>query len=59
LQIHKHGYSDDLYFIILFAGILPLYALNLSVVSLLSVSSFIFLRYWWCYYIWCILPFWI
>jgi len=33
LQIQKHGYSGDLDFIILFVGILLLYAINLGVVS--------------------------
>jgi len=43
LQIQKHGYSGDLDFIILFVGILPLYAINLGVVSLLADSPFTFL----------------
>jgi len=43
LQIRKHGYSGDLDLIILFVGILPLYAINLDVVSLFAVSSFTFL----------------
>jgi len=34
LQIRKHGYFGDLGFIILFGGILPMYAINLGVVSL-------------------------
>jgi len=33
----------DLDFIILFVGILPLYAINLGVVSLFAVSTFTFL----------------
>jgi len=43
LQIRKHGYSGDLDLIILFVGILPLYAINLDVVSMFTVSSFTFL----------------
>jgi hypothetical protein len=43
LQIRKHGYFSDLGFIILFVGILPLYAINLCVVSLFADSSFAFL----------------
>jgi len=43
LQIRKHGYFGDLDFIILFVGILLLYAINLSVVSLFTDSSFTFL----------------
>jgi len=43
LQIQKHGYSGDLDFIILFVGILSLYAINLDVVSLFAVLSFTFL----------------
>jgi len=42
LQIRKHGYFGDLDFIILFVGILPLYAINLSVVILFADSSFMF-----------------
>jgi len=43
LQIRKHGYFSDLDFIILFVGILPLYAINLGVVSLFADLSFTFL----------------
>ncbi|AET00152.1 transmembrane protein, putative [Medicago truncatula] len=43
LQIRKHGYFSDLGFIILFVGILPLYAINLGVVSLFANSPFTFL----------------
>jgi len=43
LQIWKHGYSGDFDLIILFIGILSLYAINLDVVSLFAVSSFTFL----------------
>ena len=43
LQIQKHGYSGDLDFIILFVGILSLYAINLGVVSLFADSPFTFL----------------
>jgi len=43
LQIQKHGYFDDLGFIILFVGILPSYAVNLDAVSLFAVSPFTFL----------------
>ena len=43
LQIRKHGYFGDLGFIILFVGILPLYAINLGVVSLFADSPFTFL----------------
>ena len=43
LQIRKHGYFDDLDFIILFIGILVFYAINLGVVSLFADSSFTFL----------------
>ncbi|AES88409.1 transmembrane protein, putative [Medicago truncatula] len=43
LQIRKHGYFGDLSFIILFLGILPLYAINLGVVSLFADSPFTFL----------------
>jgi len=32
LQIWRHGYHGDINFIILFVGILPLYAINLDVV---------------------------
>jgi len=40
LQIQKHGYFSDLGFIILFVGILPMYAINLGVVSLFADSPF-------------------
>ncbi|AES73078.1 transmembrane protein, putative [Medicago truncatula] len=43
LQIRKHGYLGDLGFIILFVGILPLYAINLGDVSLFADSPFTFL----------------
>ena len=43
LQIRKYGYFGGLYLIILFVGILPLYAINLGVVSLFTNSSFTFL----------------
>jgi len=43
LQIRKHRYSGDLDFIILFVGILLLYVINLSVVSLSAGSLFMFL----------------
>jgi len=43
LQIQKHGYFDDLNFIILFVGILPLHAINLGDVSLFADSPFTFL----------------
>jgi len=43
LQIWKHDYYGDLDLIILFVGILPLYVINLDVVSLFAVSSFTFL----------------
>jgi len=43
LQIQKHGYFGDLDFIILLVGILPLYAINLDVVSLFADSPFTFL----------------
>ena len=43
LQIQKQEYSGDLDFIILFVGILPLYAINLGAVSLFADSSFTFL----------------
>jgi len=39
LQIRKHGYFDDLDFIILFASILPMYAINLGTMSLFADSS--------------------
>jgi len=39
LQIRKHEYSGDLDFIILSVGILPLYAINLDVVSLIVDSA--------------------
>jgi len=42
-QIRKNEYSGDLDFIIFFVGILPLYAINLSVVSLFADSSLTFL----------------
>jgi len=38
-----HGYFDNLDFIILFVGILPMYAINLGVVSLFADSPFTFL----------------
>jgi len=40
LQIRKDEYFVDLEFIILFVGILPLYAINLNVLSLLAASPF-------------------
>ena len=43
LQIRKHGYFGDLSFIILFVGILLLYAINLGVMSLYADSPFTFL----------------
>ena len=43
LQIQKQEYSGDLDFIILFVGILPLYAINLGVVSLFADSPFTFI----------------
>ena len=43
LQIRKHEYFGDLGFIILFVGILPMYAINLGVVSLLADFPFTFL----------------
>ena len=43
LQIRKQEYSGDLDFIILFVGILPLYAINLGDVSLFADSPFTFL----------------
>jgi len=43
LQIRKHEYSGDLDLIILFVGILPLYAINLDALSMFAVSSFMFL----------------
>jgi len=43
LQIWKHGYFGDLDFIILFVGILPLYAINLGAVSLFADSPLMFL----------------
>jgi len=43
LQIQKHEYSGDLDFIILFVGILPLYAINLGAVSFFADSPFTFL----------------
>jgi len=43
LQIRKHEYFGDLGFIILFVGILLMYAIYLGVVSLFADSSFTFL----------------
>jgi len=43
LQIKKHGYFGYLGFIILFVGILPMYAINLGVVNLFANSPFTFL----------------
>jgi len=43
LQIRKLGYFGDLDFIILFVGILPMYAINLGAVSLFTDSPFMFL----------------
>jgi len=43
LQIRKHENFGDLDFILLFVGILSLYAINLDVVSLFADSSFTFL----------------
>jgi len=43
LYIRKHGYFSGLDFIILFVGILPFYAINLDVVSLLADSPFTYL----------------
>ena len=43
LQIRKHEYFGDLDFIILFVGILPMYAINLGAVSLFADSLFTFL----------------
>jgi len=43
LQIQKHEYFSGLDFIILFVGILSLYAINLSIVSLFAYSPFTFL----------------
>jgi len=43
LQIRKHGYFGDLGFIILFVGILLMYAINLGAVSLFADSPFTFL----------------
>ena len=43
LQIRKHGYFGNLGFIILFVGILPMYAINLGGMSLLADSPFTFL----------------
>jgi len=43
LQIWKHGNFSDLNFIILFVGILSLYAINLGAVSLFADSPFTFL----------------
>jgi len=43
MQIQEHVYSGNLDFIILFIGILPLYVINLGVVSLFVDSPFTFL----------------
>jgi len=43
LHIRKHWYFGDLGFIILFVGILPMYTINLGVVSLFADSPFMFL----------------
>jgi len=43
MRIWKHGYFGDLGFIILFVGILPMYVINLGVVSLFADSLFTFL----------------
>jgi len=43
LQIWKHEYFGDLDFIILFVGILSMYAINLGAVSLFADSLFTFL----------------
>ena len=43
MQIRKHGSFSDLGFIILFVGILPLYAINFGAVSLFADSPFTFL----------------
>jgi len=43
LQIRKYEYFGDLGFIILFVSILPMYAINLGVVSLFTDSSYMFL----------------
>jgi len=43
LQIRKHEYSGDLDLIILFIGILSLYAINLDDVSMFAISSFTFI----------------
>jgi len=43
LQIRKHGYFGNLDFIILFVGILSMYAIKLGVVSLFVNSPFKFL----------------
>jgi len=43
LHMQKHDYSGDLDFIILFVGILQLYAINLVVVILFADSPFTFL----------------
>jgi hypothetical protein len=43
LYIRKYGYFGDLDFIILFVGILPLYVINLSDVSLFADLPFMFL----------------
>jgi len=36
LQIWKHAYYDHFNFIVLYVGILPLFAINLDAVSLLA-----------------------
>jgi len=43
LQIRMHGYFGDLGFIMLFVGILMLYAINLGAASLFANSPFTFL----------------
>jgi len=43
LQICKHEYFTGLGFIILFVGILPMYAIDLGAVSLFADSPFTFL----------------
>jgi len=40
LQIRKLGYFGDLDFIILFVGILPMYAINMDAVILFADSPF-------------------
>jgi len=42
LQIRKYVYFGNLGFIILFVGILPMYAINLGAVSLFADSPFTF-----------------